>query len=231
MALETTADLMYQSPAAVPSSAGAPTERSEQTTNGGVTLSHVISNMLAELMPTSRKEGFEPPPLLRRVRLQLSQNGPRLKTAAVSSFNHSRDWVVQGGTFRILLALAVLSIAGCAAAGSLLFGLVLTVATVHALLVAFVLCLAAAASFLAMVLAALSAVYVSVLVTSAAVIGFLTLVAVSSAFGMSLLTVGLYLAYQAISIGIQYTFAKSKPSRLTSGSRKLEANHSRLKET
>jgi len=168
----------------------------------------VLRDMWAELLPLGRKQGYEPPPILRRIRLQLQQNGPRLQSAVTRSVGDCRDWVVAGGTARILLALTLLSVAGAAAAGITLFGAIFAVATANAMLVAFVLCLAAACSFLAMFLAALSAVYVGVLVSSAIIIGFITLVAMSSAFGLSLIVGGLYLAYQAAGIAVQFVFTK-----------------------
>ncbi|GAQ90644.1 hypothetical protein KFL_006670020 [Klebsormidium nitens] len=183
---------------------------SGRKTGGKEAVLQVLRDMGAELLPLSRKEGYEPPPVLRRFRLQLQRNGPRLHAAVTQCVWDCRDWVAAGGTLRILLALTVLSVAGAAAAGATLFGAILAVATANAMLVAFVLCLAAACSFLAMFLAALSAVYVGVLVSSATVIGFITIVAMSSAFGISLIVGGFYLAYQAASIALQFV-STTKP--------------------
>lgn len=68
--------------------------------------------MHCSMQPPARSslQGYEPPPLLRRVRLQLQRNGPRLQAAVTQSVADCRDWVVAGGTIRILLALAVSSL-------------------------------------------------------------------------------------------------------------------------
>ncbi|XP_039145454.1 uncharacterized protein LOC120282681 [Dioscorea cayenensis subsp. rotundata] len=101
-----------------------------------------------------------PPPLFRRIRTSFLETAPKLPDASRNSAHDLLIWTRRGSPLRSLLVISVGTIVLVALTGLLIFTLFLLAATLNAVIISFLISLAAAGGFLALFFACLTAVYI-----------------------------------------------------------------------
>ncbi|KAJ0987284.1 hypothetical protein J5N97_005640 [Dioscorea zingiberensis] len=101
-----------------------------------------------------------PPRLFRRIRASFLETAPKLPEASKNSAHDLLLWTRRGSALRSLLVISVGTTILVALTGLLVFMLFLLAATLNAIIISFLMSLAAAGGFLALFFACLTAVYI-----------------------------------------------------------------------
>ncbi|TYJ25933.1 hypothetical protein E1A91_A07G082800v1 [Gossypium mustelinum] len=116
-----------------------------------------------------------PAPLLQRIKISVSENGPRLGEASRNTSRTVIRWTRSGSPLRALLVISVGSIAFLTLTGLLVFMLFFLAATVNAVIISSLFALAAAGGFLALFFACVTVFYIGAISVAAFVISTATI--------------------------------------------------------
>ncbi|MBA0548215.1 hypothetical protein Golax_016151 [Gossypium laxum] len=111
-----------------------------------------------------------PAPLLQRIKISVSENGPRLGEASRNTGRTVIRWTRSGSPLRALLVISVGSIAFLTLTGLLVFMLFFLAATVNAVIISSLIALAAAGGFFALFFACVTVFYIGAISVAAFVI-------------------------------------------------------------
>ncbi|MBA0790280.1 hypothetical protein Gohar_014941 [Gossypium harknessii] len=130
-----------------------------------------------------------PAPLLQRIKISVSENGPRLGEASRNTSRTVIRWTRSGSPLRALLVISVRvgSIAFLTLTGLLVFMLFFLAATVNAVIISSLIALAAAGGFLALFFACVTVFYIGAISVAAFVIS----TAIISAIIAALVAIGI----------------------------------------
>ncbi|XP_007031339.2 PREDICTED: uncharacterized protein LOC18600679 [Theobroma cacao] len=117
-------------------------------------------------------------PLLQRIKISISENGPRLGEASRNTGRAVLMWTRRGSPIRALLVISVGTITLLTLTGLLVFMLFFLAATVNAIVISLLISLAAAGGFLALFFACVTAIYIGALSVAAFVISTATISAI-----------------------------------------------------
>ncbi|KAK8532258.1 hypothetical protein V6N13_131596 [Hibiscus sabdariffa] len=120
-------------------------------------------------------------PLLQRIKTSVSENVPRLGEASRNTSRSVLQWTRRGSPLRALLVISVGTVTFLTLTGLLVFMLFFLAATVNALIISFLIALAAAGGFLAIFFACVTVIYVGALSVAAFVISIATISAIIAA--------------------------------------------------
>ncbi|MBA0686565.1 hypothetical protein Goari_014163 [Gossypium aridum] len=143
------------------------------------TLYDVLHRSVSMILPDA--SSTESAPLLQRIKISLSENGPRLGEASRNTGQTLLRWTRRGSPLRALLVISIGSVAFLALTGLLTFMLIFLVATVNAIIVSLLVSLAAAGGFLFFSLACVTAIYIGAMSIAALVISIATISAIFAA--------------------------------------------------
>ncbi|XVF71043.1 hypothetical protein PTKIN_Ptkin12aG0003100 [Pterospermum kingtungense] len=146
--------------------------RSSDETLPGV-LHRLISTIIFADEPSTR--------LLQRIKISVSENGPRLGEASRNTGLAVLNWTRRGSPLRALLVISVGTIALLTLTGLLVFMLFFLAATVNAIIISLLISLAAAGGFLAFFFVCVTAIYIGALSVATFVISIATLSAIVAA--------------------------------------------------
>ncbi|KAF7816311.1 voltage-dependent L-type calcium channel subunit [Senna tora] len=188
------------------SSGGAhPTEKERET------LYDVLHRLITSIV---FPESGNTAPLLRRIKISVSQNAPLIPEA---SRNTARDvllWTRRGSPLRALLVISVGTITLVALTGLIVFMLFFLAATINAILISLLISLAAAGGFLALFFAFVTAIYIgalSVAIFTISTVTFWTVVAI-------LITTGWIGFFWTVWLATKKSFGFAKHSLSVTGS-------------
>ncbi|KAH1131089.1 hypothetical protein J1N35_002467 [Gossypium stocksii] len=122
-----------------------------------------------------------PAPLLQRIKISVSENGPRLGEASKNTSRTVIRWTRSGSPLRALLVISVGSIAFLTLTGLLVFMLFFLAATANAVIISSLIALAAAGGFLALFFACVTVFYIGAISVAAFVISTATISAIIAA--------------------------------------------------
>ncbi|KAH6754850.1 voltage-dependent L-type calcium channel subunit [Perilla frutescens var. hirtella] len=114
-------------------------------------------------------------PLLKRIKISLSENIPLLRDASTNTGIRLLQWTRRGSPLRALFVVSVGTIVSLTLAGLLVFMLFFVAATVNAIVISLVMSLAAAGGFLALFFACVAAIYIGALSVAVFVISTTTI--------------------------------------------------------
>ncbi|XVF20492.1 hypothetical protein REPUB_Repub12eG0005100 [Reevesia pubescens] len=117
-------------------------------------------------------------PLIQRIKISVSENGPRLGEASRNTGHTLLLWTRRGSPLRALLVISVGTITLLTLTGLLVFMLFFLAATVNAIIISLLISLAAAGGFLALFFACVTAIYIGALSVAAFVISTATISAI-----------------------------------------------------
>ncbi|KAK8507837.1 hypothetical protein V6N13_140579 [Hibiscus sabdariffa] len=120
-------------------------------------------------------------PLLQRIKISVSENVPRLGEASRNTSRSVLQWTRSGSPLRALLVISVGTITSLTLTGLLVFMLFFLAATVNAIIISFLIALAAAGGFLAIFFACVTVIYIGALSVAAFVISTATISAIIAA--------------------------------------------------
>ncbi|MFQ6634014.1 hypothetical protein Gotur_012429 [Gossypium turneri] len=143
------------------------------------TLYDVLHRSVSMILPDA--SSTESAPLLQRIKISVSENGPRLGEASRNTGQTLLRWTRRGSPLRALLVISIGSVAFLALTGLLTFMLIFLVATVNAIIVSLLISLAAAGGFLFFSLACVTAIYIGAMSIAALVISIATISAIFAA--------------------------------------------------
>ncbi|XP_047323586.1 uncharacterized protein LOC124927245 [Impatiens glandulifera] len=144
--------------------------------NESATLDDVLRRFVADVYSSS-----EQGPLFQRIKSFLSQNLPLLPEASTNTARNLLLWARHGTPLRALLLASVGTIGVMTLTGLLVFMIFFLAATVNAIVISLLMCLAAAGGFLAMFFTCLVAIYLGALTIAAFVISAATFSALIAA--------------------------------------------------
>ncbi|XVE72000.1 hypothetical protein DITRI_Ditri11bG0003200 [Diplodiscus trichospermus] len=153
-------------------------------------------------------------PLLQRIRISVSENGPRLGEASRNTKRTVLLWTSRGSPLRALLVISVGTIALLTLTGLLIFMLFLLTATVNAIIISLLISLAAAGGFLALFFVCVTTIYIGALLVAAFVISTATI----SAFVAVLVATGWIGFFWAVWLGTKKSMSLAKRSLSMTGS-------------
>ncbi|XP_077230466.1 uncharacterized protein LOC143863626 [Tasmannia lanceolata] len=116
-----------------------------------------------------------PPRLMQRIKFSFHENGHSLREASRNSTRNLLLWTRRGSPFRALLVISVGTITLLALTGLLVFMLFFLAATTNAIIISFLVSLAAAGGFLAIFFVSLAAIYVAAISVALFVISTTTI--------------------------------------------------------
>lgn len=141
-----------------------------------ITLYSVFKNVSNHILfPPKDSEHELKTSLVQRIKTTASQNWPLLPEASRNTGRRVLVWTRQGTPLRSLLVVSVGTVTFLALTGCLLFMLFFLVATMNAIVISFLLSIAAAGVFLAFFFTCVAAVYVGALFIAAFVISTATI--------------------------------------------------------
>nr|ABO31374.1 unknown [Gossypium hirsutum] len=143
------------------------------------TLYDVLHRSVSMILPDA--SSTESAPLLQRIKISVSENGPRLGEASRNTGQTLLRWTRRGSPLRALLVISLGSVAFLALTGLLTFMLIFLVATVNAIIVSLLISLAAAGGFLFFSLACVTAIYIGAMSIAALVFSIATISAIFAA--------------------------------------------------
>ncbi|KAL8550108.1 hypothetical protein ACS0TY_008800 [Phlomoides rotata] len=117
-------------------------------------------------------------PLRQRIKSSLSDNIPLLREASTNTGRRVLIWVRRGTPFRALLVASVGTIALLLLTGLIVFMLFFVAATVNAIVISLLVCLAAVGGFLALFFLCVAAIYIGALFIAVFVISTATISAI-----------------------------------------------------
>ncbi|XP_008806622.1 uncharacterized protein LOC103719253 [Phoenix dactylifera] len=141
---------------------------------GGETLYAVLRAFVAGVVAPDATAS-PPPPLIQRIKASSAKAAPRLREASRNSAHDLLLWTRQGSPLRALLVISVGTITLVALTGLLVFMLFFLAATLNAIIIAFLMSLAAAGGFLALFFACLTAIYIGALSVAVFIISTTTI--------------------------------------------------------
>nr|XP_010905612.1 uncharacterized protein LOC105032758 [Elaeis guineensis] len=141
---------------------------------GGETLYAVLRAFIAGVVSPDATAS-PPPPLIQRLKASSAKAAPRFRQAFRNSAHDLLLWTRQGSPFRALLVISVGTITLLALTGLLVFMLFFLAATLNAIIIAFLMSLAAAGGFLALFFACLTAIYIGALSVAVFIISTTTI--------------------------------------------------------
>ncbi|KAG1334192.1 UPF0095 protein [Cocos nucifera] len=142
---------------------------------GGETLYAVLRAFIAGVVSPDATASSPPLPLIQRLKASSAKAAPRFRQAFRNSANDLLLWTRQGSPFRALLVISVGTITLLALTGLLVFMLFFLAATLNAIIIAFLMSLAAAGGFLALFFACLTAIYIGALSVAVFIISTTTI--------------------------------------------------------
>ncbi|TYI72809.1 hypothetical protein E1A91_D07G084700v1 [Gossypium mustelinum] len=155
-----------------------------------------------------------PAPLLQRIKISVSENGPRLGEASRNTSRTVIRWTRSGSPLRALLVISVGSIAFLTLTGLLVFMLFFLAATVNAVIISSLIALAAAGGFLALFFACVTAFYIGAISVAAFVIS----TAIISAIIAALVATGWVGFFWVLWLGTKRSMDLAKHSLSITGS-------------
>ncbi|PPR86746.1 hypothetical protein GOBAR_AA33941 [Gossypium barbadense] len=176
------------------------------------TLYDVLHRSVSMILPDA--SSTESAPLLQRIKISVSENGPRLGEASRNTGQTLLRWTRRGSPLRALLVISIGSVAFLALTGLLIFMLIFLVATVNAIIVSLLISLAAAGGFLFFSLACVTAIYIGAMSIAAFVISIATISAIFAA----MITAGWVGFFWAIWLGTRKSVGFAKQSLSKTGS-------------
>ncbi|GFS39483.1 hypothetical protein Acr_00g0063260 [Actinidia rufa] len=153
-------------------------EKRKRSHGEEVTLYGVVRRMAAEIFFPDPDSRYGSTTLTHRVSSSLSENFPLLRETSINIGNDVVLWTRRGGPLRALLVVSVGIIALLNLTGLLLFMLFFLAATVNAIVISFLMALAAAGGFLVFFFACVTAIYIGVLSVAVFVISTATISAI-----------------------------------------------------
>ncbi|GMI85517.1 LDAP Interacting Protein [Hibiscus trionum] len=120
-------------------------------------------------------------PLLHRIKTSVSENVPRLGEASRNTSRSVLQWTRSGSPLRAILVISVGTVTCLTLTGLLVFMLFFLAATVNAIIISFLIALAAAGGFLAIFFACVTVIYIGALSVAAFVISTATISAIIAA--------------------------------------------------
>ncbi|KAL5811824.1 hypothetical protein ACOSQ3_026774 [Xanthoceras sorbifolium] len=145
------------------------------------TLYVVLHRLISTILFPDHDTAAASAPLLNRVKISVSENGPRLSEASRNTARNVLVWTRRGSPFRAALVISVGTITLLTLTGLLLFMLFFLAATVNAIVISLLVSLAAAGGFLALFFACVTAIYIGALSVAAFVISTATISAIIAA--------------------------------------------------
>ncbi|KAB2020648.1 hypothetical protein ERO13_D07G078500v2 [Gossypium hirsutum] len=155
-----------------------------------------------------------PAPLLQRIKISVSENGPRLGEASRNTSRTVIRWTRSGSPLRALLVISVGSIAFLTLTGLLVFMLFFLAATVNAVIISSLIALAAAGGFLALFFACVTVFYIGAISVAAFVIS----TAIISAIIAALVATGWVGFFWVLWLGTKRSMDLAKHSLSITGS-------------
>ncbi|XP_012471251.1 uncharacterized protein LOC105788756 [Gossypium raimondii] len=155
-----------------------------------------------------------PAPLLQRIKISVSENGPRLVEASRNTSRTVIRWTRSGSPLRALLVISVGSIAFLTLTGLLVFMLFFLAATVNAVIISSLIALAAAGGFLALFFACVTVFYIGAISVAAFVIS----TAIISAIIAALVATGWVGFFWVLWLGTKRSMDLAKHSLSITGS-------------
>ncbi|MBA0848211.1 hypothetical protein Goshw_029756 [Gossypium schwendimanii] len=157
-----------------------------------------------------------PAPLLQRIKISVSENGPRLGEASRNTGRTVIRWTRSGSPLRALLVISVRvgSIAFLTLTGLLVFMLFFLAATVNAVIISSLIALAAAGGFLALFFACVTVFYIGAISVAAFVIS----TAIISAIIAALVATGWVGFFWVLWLGTKRSMDLAKHSLSITGS-------------
>ncbi|XP_017621867.2 uncharacterized protein LOC108466004 [Gossypium arboreum] len=189
------------------------------------TLYDVLHRSVSMILPDA--SSTESAPLLQRIKISVSENGPRLGEASRNTGQTLLRWTRRGSPLRALLVISIGSVAFLALTGLLIFMLIFLVATVNAIIVSLLISLAAAGGFLFFSLACVTAIYIGAMSIAAFVISIATISAIFAA----MIAAGWVGFFWAIWLGTRKSVGFAKQSLSKTGSvvsAYFSAEHARI---
>ncbi|KAL1833530.1 hypothetical protein ACET3Z_003181 [Daucus carota] len=141
-----------------------------------ITLYDVFNNVTNSIFFPSHDDQLDfSTGLLHRIKTTASENWPLLPEASRNTVRHVLLWTQRGSALRSLLVVSVGTVTFLALAGCLVFMLFFLVATMNAIVISFLMSLAAVGLFLAFFFACVTTIYVGALFIAAFVISTATI--------------------------------------------------------
>ncbi|XP_022770026.1 uncharacterized protein LOC111313619 [Durio zibethinus] len=153
-------------------------------------------------------------PLLQRIKISVSENGPRLSEASKNTGRTVQLWTRRGSPLRALLVISVGTITLLTLAGLLVFMFFFLAATVNVIIISLLISLAVAGGFLALFFTCVTAIYVGALSVAAFVISIATI----SAIVAVLVATGWVGFFWAVWLGTKKSMGFAKHSLSMTGS-------------
>ncbi|KAI9159977.1 hypothetical protein LWI28_003925 [Acer negundo] len=144
-------------------------------------LYNVLHRLISTILFPDQDSAAASAPLLNRVKISVSENGPRLREASRSTGRNVLVWIRRGSPLRAVLVISVGTVTLLTLTGLLLFMIFFVAATVNAIVISLLVSLAAAGGFLALFFACVTAVYIVALSVAAFVISTATISAIFAA--------------------------------------------------
>ncbi|KAE8713353.1 KANADI like transcription factor, putative isoform 1 [Hibiscus syriacus] len=141
-------------------------------TRGEETLHEALHRLVSSII---YPEASASEPLLQRIKISVSENVPRLGEASRNTSRSVLQWTRRGSPLRALLVISVGTISFLTLTGLLVFMLFFLAATVNAIIISFLIALAAAGGFLAIFFACVTVIYIGALSVAAFVISTATI--------------------------------------------------------
>ncbi|KAA8530699.1 hypothetical protein F0562_005367 [Nyssa sinensis] len=160
--------------------------KSRQTHQEEVTLCSVFHRLMAEIFFPDSNSSYASTPAVNRIKASFSEKIPLVREASRNTGRNVLHWTRRGSPLRALLVVSVGTITILALTGLLVFMLFFLAATINAIVISLLICLAVAGGFLALFFACLTAIYIGAL----SVAGFIISTATISAIIAALIATG-----------------------------------------
>ncbi|GLT28757.1 hypothetical protein SLA2020_036650 [Shorea laevis] len=144
------------------------------------TLYGVLHRLLAMIFFPDPNSSAASTPLLQRITLSLSENGPQLPEACKNTGWHILLWTRRGSHLRALLVISAGTITLLTLTGLLIFMLFFLAATVNAVVISLLMSLAAAGGFFALFFVCVTAIYIGALSVAVVTISTATISAIAA---------------------------------------------------
>ncbi|KAK9272343.1 hypothetical protein L1049_002714 [Liquidambar formosana] len=138
----------------------------------------IVRRLMAMIFFPDPNSSAASTPLMHRIKLSLSENGPLLRDASRNTGRKVVRWTRRGSPFRALFVISVGTITLLSLTGLLVFMLFFLAATINAIVISLLMSLAAAGGFLALFFACVTAIYIGALVAAVFVISTATISAI-----------------------------------------------------
>ncbi|MFQ6663094.1 hypothetical protein Gotur_030726 [Gossypium turneri] len=192
---------------------GASVDENNCTQSEEMLLHEALRRLISTIIYPDRSSS-SPAPLLQRIKISVSENGPRLGEASRNTSRTVIRWTRSGSPLRALLVISVGSIAFLTLTGLLVFMLFFLAATVNAVIISSLIALAAAGGFLALFFACVTVFYIGAISVAAFVIS----TAIISAIIAALVAIGWVGFFWVLWLGTKRSMDLAKHSLSITGS-------------